>query len=128
MQDANDHDRVLVMHIVDGVITGETDAQVGREVLARGRSEWKMPQRFAILFDPVDESRCCRLRGLDSDVEPDFGKVGFRRLGQAEGERSANSFLPRSTMRAVSKFLTWPAATSARPASISAFSAANSSI
>jgi hypothetical protein len=65
-----------------------------------------MKQRVAILFDLVNEARRCRLGDLDGDVEPDFGKVGFRRLGQAEGERSANSFLPRSTMRAVSKFLT----------------------
>jgi hypothetical protein len=81
VQDANDHDRVLVMHIVDGVITGETDAQAGREVLARGRSKWKMPQRFAILFDPVNESRCCRLGGFASDIEPNFSEVGFGLFG-----------------------------------------------
>ena len=128
MQDANDHKLMFIVVVVDRVIARETYAQAGREVVARGGGERKIPQRFAILFDPVDKARRSRLGGFDGDVKPDFGEVGFRRLGQAEGERSANSFLPRSTMRAASKSLTRPAATSASPASISAFSAANSSI
>jgi len=128
VQDADDNDLTFVVQVVEGVIARKTDTQPWRKILARGRSERKMPQRFAILLDPVDEPRRYRLGSLDGNIEPDFGEIGFRRVGQAEGERSANSFLPRSTMRAASKFLTRPAATSARPASISALSAANSSI
>ena len=128
MQDANDHKLIFIVLVVDGVITGETNAQPGRVVVARGRGEREITQRLAILFDPVDEARCSGLGGFDGNVNPDFSKVGFRRFGQTEGERSANSFLPRSTMRAASKFLTRPAATSASPASMSALSAANSSI
>jgi hypothetical protein len=128
MQHPNDHELMLIVQVVDGIGAGKTDAQAGRKVVSRRGGKWKMKQRIAILLDPVYEPRRGRLGGFDGDVEPDFGEVGFRRVGQAEGERSANSFLPRSTMRAASKFLTRPAATSARPASISAFSAANSSI
>src|SRR5208282_1682104 len=87
----------------------KTDAQAGRKVVSRRGGKWKMKQRIAILLDPVYEPRRGRLGGFDGDVEPDFGEVGFRRVGQAEGERSANSFLPRSTMRAASKSLTRPA-------------------
>jgi hypothetical protein len=128
VQNADDNDLAFVVQVVEGVIARKTDTQPRRKILARGRSERKMPQRFAILLDPVDEPRGYRLGSLDGNIEPDFGEVGFRSVGQAEGERSANSFLPRSTMRAASKFLTRPAATSARPASISALRAANSSI
>jgi hypothetical protein len=129
VQDADDNDLSFVVQVVvDGVIARKTDTQPWREFLSRGAGKWKMKQRVAILFDLVDEARRYRLGALDGNIEPDFGEIGFRRLGRAEGERSANSFLPRSTMRAASKFLTRPAATSARPASISALSAANSSI
>ena len=128
MQHPNDHKLMLIVQVVDGIVARKTDAQAGRKVVSRRGGKWKMKQRIAILLDPVYEPRCGRLGGFDGDVEPDFGKVGFRRVGQAKGERSANSFLPRSTMRAASKSLTRPAATSARPASISALSAASSSI
>ena len=37
---------------------------------------------------------------FDSNVRPDFGQVGFGRIGQAEGERVANSFLPRAMILA----------------------------
>ena len=53
--------------------------------------------------------------------EPDFGEVGLGGIGQAEGERPANSFLPRSMMRSASKSCTRPSARSARPLSMSAF-------
>ena len=128
VQNPHDHDRVLVVQIVDGVIARKAHTQARCEILPRGGGKRKMQQWIAILFDPVDQARRCRLGSFAGDIEPDFGKVGFRRLGQAEGERSANSFLPRSTMRAASKSLTRPAATSARPASMSAFKAVSSSI
>ena len=128
MQHANDHELALIMQKVDGVIAGKTHAQAGRKVARGGAASGKMEQRLAILLDLVDEPRRRRLGGFDRNIEPDFGEVGFRRIGQAESERSANSFLPRSMIRAASKSFTRPAATSARPLSISAFSAANSSI
>jgi len=113
---------------VDGVIARKTDPQAGRETLPGRCGERKMPERFAIFFNAIDQARRCRLGGLAGNMEPNFSEVGFRRFGQTEGERAANSFLPRSTMRAASKSLTRPAATSARPASMSAFKAVSSSI
>jgi hypothetical protein len=81
MQDANNHERILVMHIVDGAIAGKTHAQAWREILARGRGERKISKGFAILLDLVDESRRSRLGSFTSNIEPDFGKVGFGLLG-----------------------------------------------
>ena len=128
MQDANDHKLALVMHVIDGVIAGETDAQARRKMLTRGRGERKMPQRLAIAFDLVNEPPCRRLGGFDGNVEPNLREVGFCRVGQAEGERSANSFLPRAMILSASKSFTRPAATSANPLSMSVLSAASSSI
>src|ERR1700733_8836307 len=119
---------MLVVQVVDGVVAGETDAQPSRKIFPRRRCKGEVKKPVAIVLDLVDEARRCCPRGFDGDVEPNFGKVGFRRVSYAEGERSDNSFLPRSTMRAASKSLTRPATTSARPASISALSAASSSI
>lgn len=83
---------------------------------------------LAIGLDLVDEPRCGRLRGFGRNVKPDFGEVGFGCVGQAEGERSDSSFLPRAMILSASKSFTRPAATSANPLSISILSAASSSI
>jgi hypothetical protein len=128
MEDADDDKVTLVVDIVDGVVAGKADPQTGRKILSRRSGQRKTKQRVAIPLDLVDEARRGCLGSLDRNVEPDIGEIGLRRVGQAEGERFANSFLPRSTIRPASKFLTRPAATSVRPALISALSAANSSI
>ena len=127
MQHANDNQLAFVVMVVDDVIAGKTRAQAGSKLLARGAGKRKITERLARLFDLVEQPRRGRLRRLDGNIVPDFGKIGFGRVGQTEGERTANSFLPRSTMRVASKSLTRPAATSASPASMSALSAANSS-
>jgi hypothetical protein len=67
-------------------------------------------------------------RACSCSSDPGRSASVVRRVGQAEGERSANSFLPRAMMLPASKSLTRPAATSAKPLSISVLSAANSSI
>jgi hypothetical protein len=77
VQNADDHDRALVTDIVDRVITRKTHAQAGRKVVARWRGKRKIPQRFAILFDAVDQARRGRLGGFASDIEPNFSEVGF---------------------------------------------------
>jgi hypothetical protein len=128
MQDTNDHDLSLIAQEVNRIISRETDAQARRNILTRGRGVGEMTQRLAIILDFIDQTVRSRFRGFDSNVEPDFGEVSLGRVGQAEGERSANSFLPRAIMRVASKSLTRPAATSASPASMSVFSAASSSI
>ena len=97
-------------------------------MLTRRAGERKLEKWVAIVLNSFDQSRCGRLGGLDGKVVPNLGEIGFRRLRQTEDERTANSFLPRSTMLAESKSLIRPAATSARPASMSALRADNSSI
>ena len=128
VQDANDHKLALVMHVIDSVVTREADTKPGRKIFAGRSGQGKVPERLAITLDLVDEPVRSRLRSFDGKVKPDFGEVGFCRLGQAEGERSANSFLPLAMMRSASKSFTRPAATSARPLSMSVLSAASSSI
>ena len=80
-------------------------------------------ERVLDLFDKTGRNRLVRLAGK---VGPDFSEVGFRRLGQTERERLANSFLPRAITDAGSKSFTRPAATSASPLSMSDFSASSS--
>jgi len=128
VQDTNNHKLVLVMHVIHGVVAGEGDSEAWRKMLARGACQREMPQRFAVALDLVDKAFGDRFGGFDGDIKPNLGKIGFGGVGQAEGERSANSFLPRAIIRSASKSLTRPAATSARPLSISVLSAASSSI
>ena len=81
VQNANEHDLSFVIQIVDGVIAGKAHAQARREIVARGRSERKISQRFAILFDAIDQTRRGRLGGFTGDIEPHFSEVGFGLLG-----------------------------------------------
>jgi hypothetical protein len=81
VQNANEYDLSFVMQIVDGVIAGKAHAQAGCEILARGRGEWKISQRFAIMFDAVDQARRGRLGGFAGDIEPNFSEVGFGLIG-----------------------------------------------
>ncbi len=73
MQDANDHDLLFIVQIVDGIVAGETDAQTRRENFARRPGEREMTQRFAMILDLLDEAGRRGLGGLDSNGEPDFG-------------------------------------------------------
>jgi hypothetical protein len=73
VQNTHDYDLSFVAQIVDGVVAGKTHAQAGREILARGRGERKISQRFAILFDAVDQARRGLFGSFASDIEPDFG-------------------------------------------------------
>jgi hypothetical protein len=73
MQDAGDHDLSFVTQIIDSVITRKIHAQTRREILAPGRGERKISQRFAILFDAVDQARRGLFGSFASDIEPDFG-------------------------------------------------------
>ena len=97
-----------------------------REVVARRPGERKPAHGIKRGFEFAEKMRGNGLRGFGGEISPNLGQVGFRRLGQTERERLSNSFLPRSMMRPASKSRTRPAATSASPLSISAFSAASS--
>ncbi len=128
VQDANDHKLNFVVHVIDGVIAAKSHAQPPRERFARGRGQRKMQERFASVFDMVDEACRRRFGNFDGDIKPNLREVFFSGVGQAEGERLANSFLPLAMIFSASKLLTRPAVTSAKPLSISALSAASSSI
>jgi hypothetical protein len=81
VQNTHDYDLSFIVQIVDGVVARKLHAQARREILTRGRGERKISQRFAILFDPIDESRRGRLGSFAGDVEPNFSEVGFGLLG-----------------------------------------------
>ena len=98
------------------------DAKAGRELFAGSARQRKLPQRLEALLDRVDEARGDLFRRFSGERGPNFGGC----FGQTEGERPANSFLPRSMIRAASKSFTRPSARSVSPLSMSAFSAANS--
>lgn len=126
MQHADNHDLGFRRKIIDRIAAVESNAQIGRELMARRARKRKILQAGKDCVDFVEQARRRRFRTVVGDISPDFGKVGFRRVGQAEVERSANSFLPLAIIFAASNFFTRPAATSARPLSMSAFKASSS--
>lgn len=77
--------------------------QASGKLLAGRTGKRKVPQWLKRRLDRGDKSRGNSLRCFDRESGPDFGKVVFGRIGQEEGERAANSFLPRSMIRAASK-------------------------
>jgi hypothetical protein len=81
MQHANDDEFALIVTVVDDVVASKARAQAGRELLARGSGKRELTERLARVFDFVDEPRRGRLRCLQGNVGPDFGKIGFGRVG-----------------------------------------------
>jgi len=126
MHHTDDHQLVRLSKVIDRIGGLKRHAKARCEVVARRASERKMAHRIKRSFEFVEKSRRDGFRGFGGEISPNLGQVGFRRLGQTEDERLSNSFLPRSMMRPASKSRTRPAATSASPLSMSAFSTANS--
>ena len=120
MKDANDDQLAINRQVIDGVGRMENHAQACAELLAPGPDQWRMQEWGEFRFDSFQKSRSDGLGRFGGDVIPDLGEIVLGCIGQSEDERDANSFLPRSTIFFVSKSLTRPAATSARPLSISA--------
>jgi hypothetical protein len=88
--------------VIDRVIAVKMDVKPLGEVVTVWPKRRMVAQRLKPLLDLVHEQgrslgRVCR------DESPDIGKVFFCLIGYAEGERSANFFLPRSIMRSASK-------------------------
>lgn len=126
VQDANYDQLAIGGQVIDGVGGMEDHAQAWAELLAPGPYEGRVQQRREFCLDGFEKARGDGLRRFGGDVSPDFGEIALGRLGQSEDERVANSFLPRSTIFFVSKSLTRPAATSARPLSMSDLRAVSS--
>lgn len=126
MKDADDDQLAAGGQVIDGVGTMEGDTQARGKLLARRADERREQQRGEFRLDGIDKERGDGFRCFGGDVRPNFRQIGLGRIRQSEDERAANSFLPRSTIFLVSKSVTRPAATSARPLSMSALSAASS--
>src|SRR5580658_1186812 len=101
MKHTHDDKLRLLANVVDRVIALKRDTQSSRKLVTRRARRGEVKQAHACRFDLVDQLRRGGF-GIDGNVSPDFGKVGFRRIGQAEVERLANSFLPRAMMAAAS--------------------------
>lgn len=126
MKDADDDQLAAAGQVIDGVGTMEGDTQAWGKLLAPRADERRVQQRGEFRLDGIDKARGDGSRCFGGDVRPNFRQIGLSRIRQSEDERAANSFLPRSTIFLASKSLTRPAATSARPLSMSALSAASS--
>lgn len=95
VQNADDHDGLGGRRVIDRVGMMESHAEPRRELGARRSRQRKIPKRLARCFDRLHEAGGGFGGGFGCEVEPDFGEVVFGRVGQVEGERSANNFLPR---------------------------------
>ena len=126
MKHADDNQFCFSGRIVNCVFPVKRHPHPLRESIPRRPGKRKIEQMREGRLNSAEQALRGRFRGFESDIGPDFCKIGFRRVGQAEAERAANSILPRATMPPASKSLTRPAATSAKPLSISNFSAASS--
>jgi hypothetical protein len=81
VNDTDDHDRLGLRQVVDGVRTVERYAKAGGKLVTRGTGERKMPQRLEGPFDCFDKTGGDRLRCLECERRPDFGEVGLGRVG-----------------------------------------------
>jgi hypothetical protein len=103
MKDANDDDGVGKRPVVDGVGTVKGHAQAGCEVIAGSAGKGEMSKRLEGRFDGADKTVRDMLGSFRRQRGPYLGEIGFGGVGQSERERLANSFLPRSMIRAASK-------------------------
>lgn len=112
--------------VVNGVRLVERHPQAGTELVAGCAHQRSVPYHIDSVSHPVKVTGCGRFTRFRRNVCPDFRKVGFGRVGEMEGQGLTDNFLPLAMIRFLSNGRTRPAAISANPLSISAFSAANS--
>lgn len=127
VQHTNDHQIIGSWWVVNGVRAVEGHAKSRRKRVALWPDQRRLLERSKLFLYRFDEACRDGRRGFPCDVGPnpaEFRRGGF---GQTESERAANSFLPRSAMSSASKSTSRPAVTSAKPLSMSVFSAASSS-
>lgn len=112
--------------VVNGIRMVKRHPQARAELVAGRANQWRVACHIYCLGNPVKVTGCSRFTRFGRNVSPDFRKVGFRCIGEVKGQGLADNFLPLAMMRFLSNLRTRPAAISANPLSISAFSAANS--
>jgi hypothetical protein len=81
VNDTDDHHRLGLRQVVDGVGMMEHHPQARRELRACRTGKREVPQRLEGYLDRLDEARGDRLRCFRGERSPDFGKIGFRRGG-----------------------------------------------
>ncbi len=122
-----DNNKSALSHlVVNGVGMVKRHPQARTELVAGRANQRRLPRHIYRFGNPVKVTGCGRFIGFGRNVCPDFRKVGFRCVGEMEGQGLADNFLPLAMIRFLSNGRTRPAAISANPLSISDFSAANS--
>ena len=81
MNDTDDHDRLGLRQVVDGVGAVKRHTKARGKMVTRGTGERKVPQGFKGLLDRIDKAGRDRLRCFEGQRSPDFGEVGFGRVG-----------------------------------------------
>jgi hypothetical protein len=61
MQNPNDHEVMLTMQVVGGIVPRKTNAQPAGEVFSRQACKWKVKESVTSLLDLADEARRCCL-------------------------------------------------------------------
>src|SRR5574338_629881 len=126
MQDADHGQLGGTGDVIDGVGALESHAQPLGELLTGRADSGMAAELLHLVVNPGQLLGGRGLGGFDGQIYPDFGEVGFSGVGQTEGERPANSFLPRSMILSMSKSVTRPAERSAIPLLMSARRASSS--
>ena len=103
MNDADDHDRIRERLIINGVGAVKRYADTTCELFAGRAGKRKVSERLKSRLNRADKARRDVLRRLGRQGRPDLGEIGLGCIGQADRERPANSFLPRSIIRVASK-------------------------
>jgi len=81
MNDANNHDPIVMRHVINGVWSAERHAKARSEAVACWARKRKMPQGLKGPFDCLHKARRHCFRCLGRQRRPDFGEVGFGRVG-----------------------------------------------
>ena len=125
MENAHNNDFSGTLKVVDRILRLKDHAQVWTQLRTLRPGMRKLEHLREALLDVAHEFCRERFGSLLSKIAPDLGKIYFRRFGEPEMDRSANSFLPLATIRRASNLATRPLATSASPRSMSTFISAN---
>lgn len=79
--DANDHDRIGMRQVIDGIGTVKRDPKARSKLLPSGTGKREMSKRLKGCLDRADKARRDLLRRLGRQSGPDFGEVSLSRIG-----------------------------------------------
>ncbi len=81
MQYPDDHDFIDLRQVIDGMIAMEEHPQAGRQFLPRDSHQGEGLHLCEAGCDVGNEACGDLFRGFQRKIAPDFGQIGFRRLG-----------------------------------------------